>query len=51
MTPRVYAASLHRLRLDDRIDAVFAPVMALARLLDAADHRLRRAASLDRTAS
>jgi len=50
MTPRVYAASLHRLRLDDRIDAVFAPVMALARLLDAADNRLRRAASLDRTA-
>ena len=49
MTPRLYAASLHRLRLDDRIDAVFAPVMALARALDAADQRFRSASSLDRT--
>ena len=30
LAARVYAASLHRLRLDDRIDAAFAPVLALA---------------------
>ena len=49
MTPRMYAAALHRLRLDDRIDTVFSPVMALARALDAADSRLRKSLSLDRT--
>jgi NADH:ubiquinone oxidoreductase subunit 5 (subunit L)/multisubunit Na+/H+ antiporter MnhA subunit len=49
MTPRMYAAALHRLRLDDRIDAVFSPVMSLARALDAADSRLRKSLSLDRT--
>jgi NADH:ubiquinone oxidoreductase subunit 5 (subunit L)/multisubunit Na+/H+ antiporter MnhA subunit len=47
---RVYAASLHRLRLDDRIDAVFAPVLAVASVLDAADRRLRDASSLDKAA-
>ena len=30
LAARVYAESLHRLRLDDRIDAAFAPVLALA---------------------
>lgn len=44
---RVYAASLHRLRLDDQIDRAFAPVLALARAIDRADRGLRRALSLD----
>ncbi len=48
---RLYAASLHRLRLDDRIDATFAPVLALARLVDRADAWLRRILSLDGAAS
>jgi NADH-quinone oxidoreductase subunit L len=47
---RVYAASLHRLRLDDRIDAAFAPVLGLAHLLDRADRTMRRALSFDREA-
>ena len=45
---RVYSASLHRLRLDDRIDVAFSPVMALAALIDRADQWLRRTLSLDR---
>ncbi len=44
---RLYAAALHRLRLDDRIDTVFSPVLALAWLIDRADRRLRRTLSLD----
>lgn len=40
---RAYAAALHRLRLDDRIDAVVQPFLALARALSRADDRLRRA--------
>lgn len=44
---RLYAASLHRLRLDDRIDAAFAPAMALAWAIDRIDRRLRGALSLD----
>ena len=48
---RVYAASLHRLRLDDRIDAAFSPVLFLARAVDRADRGLRRALSLDRSGS
>jgi NADH:ubiquinone oxidoreductase subunit 5 (subunit L)/multisubunit Na+/H+ antiporter MnhA subunit len=51
LAARVYAAALHRLRLDDRIDATFAPVLALARMLDRADTRLRRIVSLDGPAS
>jgi NADH:ubiquinone oxidoreductase subunit 5 (subunit L)/multisubunit Na+/H+ antiporter MnhA subunit len=47
LAARVYAGSLHRLRLDDRIDAIFAPVLILARGLDRADRALRRALSLD----
>ena len=47
LAARVYAASLHRLRLDDRIDAAFAPVLALAAALDRADRWLRRTLSLD----
>ncbi|MGD9902971.1 MAG: proton-conducting transporter membrane subunit [Vicinamibacterales bacterium] len=43
----LYVHSLHRLRLDDRIDVAFSPVMALARGLDRADRWLRRAVSLD----
>ncbi len=47
LAARVYAASLHRLRLDDRIDTLFSPVLGLARLLDRADRGLRRVFSLD----
>ena len=49
LAARVYVASLHRLRLDDRIDAAFAPVMALARGVDRADRRWRAFLSLDRS--
>ena len=48
LAARVYAASLHRLRLDDRIDTAFAPVLALAAAIDHADSWLRRTVSLDR---
>lgn len=48
LASRVYAASLHRLRLDDRIDAAFSPVLALARWLDDVDRRLRERSSLDK---
>lgn len=44
---RVYAAALHRWRLDERIDAAIAPALTLARLLDRVDHRVRGALSLD----
>jgi NADH:ubiquinone oxidoreductase subunit 5 (subunit L)/multisubunit Na+/H+ antiporter MnhA subunit len=47
LAARVYVNSLHRLRLDDRIDAAFAPVMALAGGLDRADRWLRRTLTLD----
>ncbi len=47
LSARVYAASLHRLRLDDRVDLLFAPVLVLARALNRADSRLRQALSLD----
>jgi hypothetical protein len=38
---RVYAAALHRLRLDDRIDSILDPFMVLARALDRFDQRMR----------
>lgn len=38
-----YGAALHRLRLEDRLDAFVAPVLRLARALDALDRRFRRA--------
>jgi NADH:ubiquinone oxidoreductase subunit 5 (subunit L)/multisubunit Na+/H+ antiporter MnhA subunit len=44
---RLYAASLHRLRLDDRIDLAFSPVLALARGIDRVDRRLRAALTFD----
>ena len=47
LAARLYAASLHRLRLDDRIDTAFSPVMALARGIDRIDCWLRRAVTLD----
>ncbi len=49
LAARVYSGSLHRLRLDDRIDAAFAPVMSLARAVDRMDRRLRGLVSLDRS--
>ena len=49
LAARVYSGSLHRLRLDDRIDAAFAPVMSLARAIDRVDRRLRGLVSLDRS--
>jgi len=51
LATRVYASSLHRLRLDDRIDAAFAPVLMLARGIDRTDRWLRRTVSLDRRRS
>ncbi len=48
LAARVYSASLHRLRLDDHIDAAFAPVLMLARVLDRADTWLRRTMTFDR---
>ncbi len=51
LATRLYAAALHRLRLDDRIDLAYAPALALARLIDRADTRLRNALSLDGPAS
>jgi NADH-quinone oxidoreductase subunit L len=47
LATRVYAGALHRLRLDDRIDAAFAPVLGMARAIDLVDQRVRRACSLD----
>ena len=44
---RLYAASLHRLRLDDRIDWAFSPVLSLARGLDRVDRWWRSALSVD----
>lgn len=44
---RVYASSVHRWRLDERIDQAVRPVLALARLLDRIDHRLRGDATMD----
>ncbi len=51
LAAKLYAASLHRLRLDDAIDAAFAPVLWLARAIDTADRRFRRDVSLDRAES
>lgn len=44
---RVYAASLHRLRLDDLIDTIFAPALALAHGLDRVDRWIRRSLSIE----
>ncbi|MET1083922.1 MAG: proton-conducting transporter membrane subunit, partial [Burkholderiales bacterium] len=44
---RVYSASLHRLRLDDRIDWAFSPVLRVAEALDGVDRWWRRALSAD----
>ena len=46
--PALPPGTLHRLRLDDRIDAAFAPVLGLAHLLDRGDRALRAALSFDR---
>lgn len=42
---RIYAHALHRLRLDERIDAAIAPVLVAARALCVAERRVRRALS------
>jgi NADH-quinone oxidoreductase subunit L len=47
LAARLYAASLHRLRLDDWIDRAFSPVLALASLLDHGDRWVRRTFSLE----
>ena len=43
---RLFAIALHRLRLDERIDAAVAPVLALARWLSVLERRVRGALSL-----
>jgi NADH-quinone oxidoreductase subunit L len=48
LAARLYMHGLHRLRLDDRIDAAFAPVLAVAHGLDRADRWLRRTLDADR---
>lgn len=47
LSERVYAAALHRWRLDERIDAAVAPALSLGRVLDRFDHRVRSALSMD----
>lgn len=47
LSERVYAAALHRWRLDERIDAAVEPVRSLARLLDRVDRSVRGALSVD----
>jgi NADH:ubiquinone oxidoreductase subunit 5 (subunit L)/multisubunit Na+/H+ antiporter MnhA subunit len=47
LSQRVYASALHRWRLDERVDATVAPVLALSRLLDRIDHRVRTTLSFD----
>jgi len=42
---RMYAAGVHRWRLDDRVDAAVAPVLRLARALERMDERVRAALS------
>lgn len=42
-----YVHALHRLRIEDLLDAMVAPVLVLARALDRLDVRLRRATSID----
>jgi NADH-quinone oxidoreductase subunit L len=51
LAARAYLAALHRLRLDERIDALLSPVLLLARLLDRVDAAYRRKATLDRPVS
>lgn len=46
LAARLYAASVHRLRLDERIDWAFSPVLALAAWLDSVDRWWRRAWSV-----
>jgi NADH-quinone oxidoreductase subunit L len=43
----LYAAALHRLRLDEFTDVTFSPVLALARAIDRADRKLRGALSVE----
>lgn len=45
---RLFAIALHRLRLDERIDAAIAPVVSLARALDATERRVRSVLSVRR---
>jgi NADH-quinone oxidoreductase subunit L len=45
---RSYLAALHRLRLEDRLDAAVAPIVSLARGLDWVDGRIRRALTMGR---
>jgi len=47
LATRLYAAALHRGRLDDVVDALFSPVLALAGALDRADRWLRRVVSFE----
>jgi NADH:ubiquinone oxidoreductase subunit 5 (subunit L)/multisubunit Na+/H+ antiporter MnhA subunit len=47
----LYAQSLHRLRLDDRLAQMMTPVLGLARWLDGADRGWRRLLSAERRSS
>jgi NADH:ubiquinone oxidoreductase subunit 5 (subunit L)/multisubunit Na+/H+ antiporter MnhA subunit len=48
---RLFAIALHRLRLDERIDAAVAPVLGLARSLSTLERRVRRVLSIGTTSS
>lgn len=50
LAARGYLAALHRLRLDERIDALLSPALLLARGLDRLDAAYRRTVTLDRPA-
>jgi len=46
MRDRIFAHALHRVRLDERIDAAVAPVLVAARVLANAERRMRLAMSI-----
>ena len=46
MRDRIFAHALHRVRLDERIDAAVAPVLVAARVLANAERRVRQAMSI-----
>jgi NADH-quinone oxidoreductase subunit L len=48
---RMYAAGVHRMRLDERIDRAVRPVLAIARALDRVDARVRRVMSVEAPSS
>lgn len=48
LSARIYAAAVHRLRLDEQIDRAIAPVLSVARMLDRLDTRVSGITGPDR---